>query len=219
MLTLVNLNKAAAEKKTAIRLLAVVMFADMAGYTALMQEDEEHAILLRKRQRRLLECVLPQFNGEIRQYYGDGALCIFRSAVEAVRCAVELQLHFGREPRVPVRIGMHMGDILSDSDGIYGDAVNIAARIESMSAPGTVLISGKIHDEIRNHKSLEAIPVGTVELKNVRQPVELYAMSDPASSCPVSPGIFPDRSRPHAGAGFDVDTVHRSGTPVALPLN
>lgn len=174
MLELVK-NPYLKEEKT-VRLLAAVMFADIAGYTSLMQEDEERAILLRNRQRRILEDKLIRFHGEIRQYYGDGALCIFRSAVEAVRCAVELQQEFGKEPAVPVRIGIHMGDIVSDSQGIYGDAVNITARIESLSLPGGILISGKIYEEIRNHKSIDATRLGAFELKNVDQSVEIFAV-------------------------------------------
>lgn len=183
------------EKDSTVRLLAAVMFADIAGYTALMQDDEERAIRLRKRQRLVLEETLAGFGGEVRQYYGDGALCVFRSAVNASRCAVALQRQFRQEPRVPVRIGMHMGDIVSDSEGIYGDAVNIASRIESMAAPGEVFVSGKMYDEIKNHKSLAAISVGTFELKHVAQPMEIYAVhvSDSADSWGCAGGWSPWR--------------------------
>src|SRR5918994_2104518 len=93
------------------RQLAAVMFADMTGYTALMQEDEQKAKILRDRQRQTLENFVPHHNGKIIQYFGDGTLSIFGSAIDAVKCAIDIQKQLQKEPKVSLRIGLHSGDI------------------------------------------------------------------------------------------------------------
>jgi TolB-like protein/class 3 adenylate cyclase/Flp pilus assembly protein TadD len=167
------------------RQLAAIMFADMVGYTALMQEDEGRAHTQRERQRDALADIVPRHNGEILQHYGDGTLSVFHSAVEAVECAVEIQLEMRREPAVPLRIGVQIGDIVHDRDGVYGDSVNVAARIEALSAPGGVLITSKVLDEIKNHPSLSTVPCGEVRLKNVQQPVRVFAITNDGLNVPT----------------------------------
>lgn len=151
------------------------MFADMTGYTAMMQEDEAKATLLRHRQRQTLDSLIPAHHGTILQYFGDGTLSIFDSSADAVRCGIAIQNELQREPRVKLRIGIHSGDVVYDSEGIYGDCVNIASRIESLSVPGAVLFSAKVYDEIKNQRDIQAKPIGKFHLKNVKQPVEVYA--------------------------------------------
>ena len=113
------------------RKMAAIMFADMTGYTALMQEDEALAKILRIRQKQTLEKLIPAHNGIIIQYFGDGTLSMFDSAADAVRCGMEIQIELQKEPKVKLRIGIHSGDVVYDSEGIYGDCVNLASRIES----------------------------------------------------------------------------------------
>ena len=117
--------------KTASRKLAAIMFTDMVGYTALMQEDESRAKRDRDRHRKVLQEFIKAHQGDILQYYGDGTLTIFESSIEAVKSSLEIQLEFQKEPRIPIRIGIHSGDIVQDEEGIYGDGVNLASRIES----------------------------------------------------------------------------------------
>src|SRR5205814_4913154 len=114
------------------RQLAAIIFTDIEGYTAIMQQDEATAITLRNRYREVVQTNHKRFNGTIIQYYGDGSLSMFQSAVEAVQCALEMQLAFRQPPQVPVRIGAHIGDIIIDENDIYGDGVNITSRIESL---------------------------------------------------------------------------------------
>ena len=113
------------------RLLAAIMFADIAGYTAMMQDDENKAIVVRKRHIQILDQEHQNFLGKIVQYYCDGTLSIFKSADEALKCAIEFQTQFSKYLIVPLRIGIHLGDIVMDGDFIYGDGVNLASRIES----------------------------------------------------------------------------------------
>src|SRR5437763_713924 len=129
------------------RQLAAIMFTDIEGYTAIMEENEERAILLKNRHRDILQQEHAKFNGRIIQYYGDGSLSIFQSVVEAATCAIAMQETFLSEPCVPVRMGLHIGDIIFDEDQIFGDGVNLAARIESLGIAGCVLLSDKVNDE------------------------------------------------------------------------
>ena len=164
-------------KQEGMRRLVAIMFADMVGYTALMQEDEQRAKQMRGRHRNVLEGSILKHGGKVVQYYGDGTLSIFGSAVQAVNCAVNIQQEMNKEPRIPLRIGLHVGDIVYDEEGVYGDGVNIASRIESFSVPGGILISEKVFDEIRSHPELRAESLGEFELKNVKRPMEIYAMA------------------------------------------
>ena len=167
-----------------IRMLSAVMFSDMFGYTALMQEDETNAKASRDRYRKVLEENVAKHQGKILQYYGDGALTVFSSAIESALCAVEIQKELSISPKVPLRMGIHSGDIVYDGDGAYGDGVNIASRIESLAVPGSVLISERIFDDIKNHSSISTEFLGAFNLKNVKAPVKIYALSNPELNIP-----------------------------------
>ena len=184
------------------RQLAAIMFADMVGYTALMQEDEEGARVYRDRQREVLSSLVPLHRGEILQYYGDGTLSIFTSAVEAVKCAVAVQLELRKDPAVPLRIGVHTGDVVQDENGVYGHGVNVAARIETLSAAGGIMISGKVFDEIENHSSISAVPFGPAYLKNVGHPVTLFGISNDGMALPTQDEIR-EKTAEAAAAGTD----------------
>lgn len=159
-----------------IRLLAAIMFADMVGYTELMQENEQQAKKNRDRQRAVLEDCILEHRGNVIQYYGDGSLSIFGSAIEAVKCAIAIQKKLRKDPVVPLRIGLHLGDIVYDDEGAYGDAVNLAARIESLSTPGGILISDRVNDELQGHPDIQTVSLGRHNLKHIKRPVEVYAV-------------------------------------------
>ncbi len=160
------------------RLLAAIMFTDIEGYTSIMQHDEKKAVLIRERHRSAFEMTTEAFNGEIIQYFGDGTLSIFKSTVEAVDCAIELQKAFLEAPKIPVRIGIHVGDIIQSKDDIIGDAVNVASRIESCAVSGSILISDKVHDQIRSHKHIKAQFLDAYEFKNVDEAMPLFAIAN-----------------------------------------
>ncbi len=161
-----------------MRRLAAIMFTDIVGYSALMQENEKAAIEIRKKHRKIFKKGHEKFSGTIVQYFGDGTLSFFGSAVDAVLCAVELQKEFtGGEIVVPVRIGLHLGDIFYDGTEIFGDGVNVAARVEGISQQGAVLISENINKELKNQSDLETVSLGTFEFKNITEPIEVFAVS------------------------------------------
>ncbi len=164
--------------------LAAIMFTDIQGYTALMQRDEVKAIEFRNRHREVFNTITKKFNGRILQYYGDGTLSTFSSAIDAVRCGIEMQLAFRAEPQIPVRIGIHTGDIIVNKDEIIGDGVNIASRIESLAAVGSVFISEKVYDEVKNQSGIQTASMGVFELKNVDKPLELYVITNPGLVVP-----------------------------------
>ena len=173
------------------RHLAAIMFTDIVGYTALMQVDEETGRLSRKRHRQVLEKEIAEGEGDLLQYFGDGSLSIFPSAVQAVTAAVEIQRQFLTDPELPVRIGIHLGDVAYDEQGVYGNAVNIASRIESVTIAGGIFLSEKVFDEIKNKSSLSAVPAGSFELKNVADPLRLYAIANEGVRGPRSTSSTP----------------------------
>ncbi|WP_205511911.1 adenylate/guanylate cyclase domain-containing protein [Longitalea arenae] len=161
-----------------MRQLAAILFADMTGYTALMQENEQLARSKRQRLKEVLESTIARFHGKILQYYGDGSLSIFNSAIDSVHAAIDIQRQLQQEPRVELRIGIHTGDVTIEEESIYGDGVNLASRIESLAVPGGVFVSEKVYDEIRNQEHIQTRELGYFELKNIKQPVRVFAIAN-----------------------------------------
>jgi adenylate cyclase len=171
-------------KNLKVRQLAAVMFTDIVGYTALMQGDEQVAASARAHHREVFEAQHKLHQGEIVQYYGDGTLSVFKSAIEAAQCATEIQKLLGKDEPVPVRIGLHLGDIVFDKTEVYGDGVNFASRIESMGIAGAILLSGKLNDELKNHPTISTASMGHYVLKNIANPVEVFAITNQGITVP-----------------------------------
>ena len=173
-------------KTTKIRQLASVMFADIVGYTKLMQIDEAEAVKVRHKHRSVFQEQHRLYNGEIIQYYGDGVLSIFKSAIESVKCAIEIQKFLQEgDTAVPLRIGLHLGDIVYNKTEVYGDGVNFASRIQSLGISGSILLSSKINDELKNHNNIVTKSLGTFELKNISNPVEVFSVISKGIKVPV----------------------------------
>ena len=166
------------------RQLAAIMFADIVGYTALMEKDESLALNFRQRLKDKLEEVVNDHGGRLLAFHGDGALCSFTSTLESVKAATSLQLEMQNPPLVPLRIGIHTGDVLVDDNNIYGDGVNIASRMESFAVPGSIFISGKAYDDIKNQKDVSAVSMGRYLLKNVKEQMEIFAISNAGLKIP-----------------------------------
>ncbi|HQZ50501.1 MAG TPA: adenylate/guanylate cyclase domain-containing protein [Chitinophagaceae bacterium] len=154
--------------------LAAILFADVVGYTAMMQEDEEDAVGKINRFRHSLETIAEELNGKIIQYYGDGALLLFQSSTDAAEFAKVLQMEINEPPVIPVRIGIHMGEVLLQKGNVFGDVVNIASRIQALAPPGGIYVSEIVYQNIANKKGLESVFIKQEKLKNVNDPVRIF---------------------------------------------
>ena len=159
------------------RKLAAIMFTDMVGYTALMQDDEPKARELIQRHRELMKPLVEKHGGTVLQYVGDGTFITFDSAIESVKCGYDIQNALKVDKELSLRIGIHIGDVVSDADEVYGDGVNVASRLEPLAEPGGVCISEKIYDEIHNQPEIETVFLGEKLLKNVEHAIKIYCLT------------------------------------------
>lgn len=167
------------------RQLAAILFTDIAGYTAMMQRDEQSAVTMVKHHRAVLEKTVREFDGDVIEFYGDGSLCIFTSITQAVHAAHTIQQQMQQaDPPVPLRIGLHIGEVIYEDGKIMGDGVNIAARIQSLGQPGSILFSKEVFDKIRNHHEFQTNYLGKYSLKNVSEPMEVFALSNEGLTVP-----------------------------------
>ncbi len=158
------------------RRLVAVAFTDMVGYTTLIQADERQAVAKLDRYWRAVDRHHQAFGGTIVQRLGDGSMSMFPSALAAVQAAVEIQRELAVED-VPVRIGIHVGEVTVEPMRLTGEAVNIASRIESFAVPGGVMLSDTAYDHLRNRTDVAVVSLGRFKLKNVGRPLELFAVS------------------------------------------
>jgi TolB-like protein/class 3 adenylate cyclase len=182
------------------RRLAAHLAADVAGYSRLMGNDEEGTLAALKVYRReLIDPKVAEHHGRIVKTTGDGALVEFASAVDAIRCAIEIQRAMAKrsaavpeDRRVEFRIGINVGDIIIDESDIYGDGVNIAARVESLARPGAICLSENAYNQIKGKLALDVSDMGAQHLKNIAQPVRVYSVRP--DGAPESPAlVLPDK--------------------------
>ena len=176
--------------KPPVRRLAAILAADISGYSRLMELDEEGTYARVMRQRReLIEPTIAEHHGKLIKYTGDGFLAMFDSPVEAVRCAIVIQQSMvGRNTSLPrdqwilYRIGVHLGDVIVEASDVYGDGVNIAARLEGIATPGDLYISGGVYEQIKNKLVCAYQSLGDRQVKNITDPVSVYrVLPDPAA--------------------------------------
>jgi len=172
------------------RRLAAIVAGDISGYSRLMELDEESTHARVKRiQRDLIEPSIAEHQGRLVKTTGDGFIAIFDSPVEAVRCGIVIQQNMlarntplPRESRIEYRIGVNLGDVIIEDDDIYGDGVNVAARLEGIANPGEVYISGGIYEQIKNKLVCGYESLGDRKVKNITDPVRVYrVLPDPAA--------------------------------------
>ena len=159
------------------RRLVAVAFTDMVGYTTLIQADERLAVDRRDRYWQAVDRHHLAFGGTIVQRLGDGSMSMFPSALAAVQAAVEIQRDLAVAD-VPVRIGIHVGEVTVERERLTGEAVNIAARVESFAVPGGVMLSDTAYDHLKNRTDVAVVSLGRFRLKNVGRPLELFAVRD-----------------------------------------
>ena len=163
------------------RKLSAIFSADVKGYSRLMGEDELSTISTLKKYRNIIATLIQNLGGRVVDSPGDNLLAEFSSVIDAVQCAVEIQkqLKFENDElpesrRMKFRIGINSGDIIEDEERIYGDGVNVAARIESLAYPGGVCISGTVYDQIGKRLPFGYEYMGEQSVKNIKQPVRVY---------------------------------------------
>jgi adenylate cyclase len=164
------------------RRLAAIFAGDIAGYSRLMNIDEEGALRqLKGHRKELVDPKITEHRGRIVKTTGDGMLVEFASVVDAVRCAVDIQRGMGErnanvpaEKRIQFRIGLNVGDIIIDGDDIYGDGVNVAARLEALADPGGIMVSRVVHDQVQDKLGFEFDDMGEQSVKNIARPVGVH---------------------------------------------
>jgi len=192
---------------TATRRLAAILAADVAGYSRLMGADEEGTLeRLKALRRELVDPKIAEHHGRIVKTTGDGLLVEFASVVDAVRCAVEVQqampernTSVAADNRIELRVGINLGDVIVEGDDLYGDGVNIAARIEALANAGGVFVSNTVHDHVRDRLPFVFEDMGEQQVKNISRPVRVYRVRDigAAPKIPSAPTVsvlpLPDR--------------------------
>src|SRR6266481_6164966 len=167
------------------RRLAAIVSADVVGYSRLMGQDESRTLAALKAHRReLIDPKIAEYGGRIVKTTGDGLLLEFPSVVDAVRCAVDVQRgmaerNSGKAPdqRIDFRIGINVGDIIIDSDDIYGDGVNVAARLQTLAEPGGICVSRVVRDQVLDKLSFRFEELGAQAVKNIARPVQAYRVN------------------------------------------
>ncbi|MGK2863776.1 MAG: adenylate/guanylate cyclase domain-containing protein, partial [Chitinophagaceae bacterium] len=160
------------------RQLAAIMFTDIVGYTALMGSDEQKAFELLKKNREIQKPIIKEFNGRFIKELGDGVLASFPTVSNAINAAMKIQQACSASGKLSLRIGIHEGEIIFENNDIYGDAVNIASRIQTLGIPGSILFSKKVTDEIKNKAEFQTVSLGSFAFKNVKEPIEVFALAN-----------------------------------------
>src|SRR5215472_7735603 len=186
------------------RRLVAILAADVAGYSRLMGEDEEGTHeRLQAHLRELVDPKIKDHRGRIVKNTGDGLLAEFASVVDAVRCAAELQramidreAGMSQDRRIRFRVGINLGDVIVEDGDIFGDGVNVAARLEALAEPGGICISRTVRDHIRDKLAYAFEDLGEQSVKNIARPVRVYALCPeaiadlPAPTAPPTPPIL-----------------------------
>src|SRR5277367_2385711 len=214
------------------RKLATILSADVAEFSRLMGEDEEDTLRTFRGHKQVFESLVAMHRGRIFNTAGDAILAEFNSAVEAVRCATDIQAALRtRNDKLPpnrqvrFRIGINLGDVMLQGADLMGDGVNVAARLQTAAEPGGICISGSVHDQIRNKLSLSFFSLGEKSFKNIQQPVRTFSISEVEGSGTLpatKPDVTPAKSDSAkwliaavvlalllAGGGFWGYTVHQ----------
>jgi TolB-like protein/class 3 adenylate cyclase/Tfp pilus assembly protein PilF len=216
------------------RQLAAIMFTDIVGYTALMGRDERKAFELLNKNRQIQKPIIEQYNGKWIKELGDGVIATFQTVSDAVMAAIKIQEACNVAKEFQLRIGIHQGEIVIEDNDVFGDAVNIASRIQTVAVPGSIYISEVVHHNISNKNDINTEFVKTENLKNVKEPVKIYRIKLDSDNTPSAyrpfkankrrnlafifaglvlvalAGYFIFKGSKKTNAGADIETVDKS---------
>ena len=200
------------------RKLTAILSADVKGYSRLMGEDELSTIETLKRYREIMGSLIERFQGRVVDSPGDNVLAEFPSAVDAVDCAIDIQKELKQNNaelpenrRMEFRIGVNLGDVIADGERIYGDGVNIVARVESLADGGGICISGTVYDQVENKLRVEYQYLGAKEVKNITKPVRVYrVLTEPTDAASEAGRAFELPEKPSIAV---LPFVNMSGDP------
>src|SRR5450755_3905802 len=184
---------AGGRKPSLERRLATILMADVVGYSKMVGENEERTIESLRGHREIFNEILKAHRGRVFNTAGDAILAEFPSAVDAVRCATEVQAalrtrndHIPPDQRIVFRIGINLGDVIVQDGDLLGDGVNVAARIQTVAEPGGICISGSVYDQIQNKLSLQIGQLGEKSFKNIARPVRTFSITDHGAPHPAN---------------------------------
>ena len=158
--------------------LAAIMFTDIVGYTAIMGKDAQKAMKLLENNLSIQKPLIEQHQGKLLKTIGDGLLVAFNSAIGAVKCAKEIQNKLKDDVDLNIRVGIHIGDVLFKDGDVFGDAVNIASRIEAFAQEGEIAVTEAVYQNIKNHDGISTEFIKEERLKNVEESIKIYRVSD-----------------------------------------
>ena len=171
------------------RQLAAIMFTDIVGYTALMEQDEKKAFDVLKKNLVIHQSVINEFRGRLIKEMGDGMLASFPTVSDALNAAIQIQNQCNKINEYKLSIGIHQGEVVFQNNDVFGDAVNVASRIQSLGSAGSILFSKKIKDEIKNKAEFQTVSLGSFEFKNVIESIEVFALANEGFRVPKRKGI------------------------------
>jgi adenylate cyclase len=215
---------------TETRKLAAILVADVVGYSRLAGADEDRTLSrLRGLRSDLIDPAIAANRGRVVKRTGDGSIIEFRSVVDAVRCAIEVRTGIverngglPRERRIEFRVGVHLGDVVEESDGdLMGDGVNIAARLEGIAAPGAICLSEDAYRQVKGRLDLAVSDLGPTQLKNIADPVRVYSL-EVGKPARVKPGAlvrttWTQHSRWQIGRTTELTSAHENGRTLQGP--
>lgn len=204
------------------RRLAAILAADAVGYSRMMGADEERTLRILRAHRAVIDGIIAFHHGRIINTAGDSVLAEFESAVEAVRCAVEVQDALKTRndalpdaERMLFRIGVNLGDVMVSEDNLHGDGVNVAARLESVAEPGGVYIASSVYDQIAGKLNLTFVDIGSRELKNIARPIHVYKLSGTAPARVAAAAARPAARAPSLRAWIIAGVLVAAGASLA----
>ena len=185
------------------RRLVAVFAADVEGYSRLMGTDEVGTLKGLTERRAILDRFIGEHGGRIANTAGDSVLAEFGSAVDAIECAVEAQTAFAEanssvapDRRINFRIGVHIGEVMVRAGDLFGDGVNIAARLQSIAKPGSVCISGATYDQVRKALPMTFVDLGVQQVKNIQEPIRAYQVGAPSEAREAASARFAEADKP-----------------------